>query len=84
MTGTVICRRPFGVFLDIGYGVGAPALLLVPEFARVRSRRIEFDDFPHVGATVNARVLNVDWEGHRIALTQNPAFDPGNPNWRGG
>ena len=78
VTGTVICRRPFGVFLDIGYGCDAPALLLVPEFAQARSQRIEFDDFPKLGELVNARVFRVDWDHHKIALTQNPNFDPNN------
>jgi ribosomal protein S1 len=81
VTGTVICRRPFGVFLDIGYGSHAPALLLIPEFAQARSQRIEFDDFPNLGAVVNAQVLYIDWDRQKIALTQNPTFDPDNRTW---
>jgi ribosomal protein S1 len=76
--GTVICRRPFGVFLDIGYGVGAPALLLVPEFKDARIRQITFDDFPLVGDSVTAWVINIDFDNCKIALTQNqpPTFLP--------
>ena len=69
--GTVICRRPFGVFLDIGYGTGAFALLLVPDFKDARIRRITFDDFPLVGDSVTAWVINIDFENRKIALTQN-------------
>ncbi len=68
--GTVICRRPFGVFLDIGYGTGAFALLLVPDFKDARIRRITFDDFPLVGDSVTAWVINIDFENRKIALTQ--------------
>lgn len=70
--GTVICRRLFGVFLDIGYGTGAFALLLVPDFKDARLRRITFDDFPLVGDSVFAWVINIDFENRKIALTQNP------------
>ena len=84
VTGTVICRRPFGVFLDIGYGSHAPGLLLVPEFVEAQSQRIEFDDLPNLGAMVNARILHVVWEHHKIALTQNPSFEPDNRTWDAG
>lgn len=70
--GTVICRRPFGVFLDIGYGAGAFALLLVPDFKDAKIRRITFDDFPLVGDSVSAWVINIDFENRKIALTQHP------------
>ena len=76
VSGSVICRRPFGVFVDIGYGSTAPALLLVPEFADARLRRLEFDDYPQIGQKINARVIHVDWDRHRIALTQNQTYDP--------
>lgn len=71
VTGKVICRRPFGVFLDIGYGTGAFALLLVPDFKDVRIRRVTFDDFPQVGDSVNAWVIHIDFENRKIALTQH-------------
>ncbi|MFN7334179.1 MAG: hypothetical protein ACK5TC_03880, partial [bacterium] len=69
--GTVICRRPFGVFLDIGYGTGACALLLVPDFKDARVRRIQFDDFPQVGDAVAAWVINIDFKNRKIALSQH-------------
>ena len=34
--GTVICRRLFAVFVEIGYSTAGPALVLVPEFADAR------------------------------------------------
>jgi transcriptional accessory protein Tex/SPT6 len=71
VTGTVICRRPFGVFLDIGYGTGACALVLVPDFKDARVRRIQFDDFPLVGDAVAAWVINIDFKNRKIALSQH-------------
>jgi ribosomal protein S1 len=71
VVGRVICRRPFGVFIDIGYGAGAFALLLVPDFKDARIRRIAFDDFPRIGDSVTAFVINIDWENRKIALSQN-------------
>jgi ribosomal protein S1 len=75
LMGTVICRRPFGVFLDIGYGAGAFALLLVPDFQDAGIRRITFDDFPLVGDSVTAWVINIDFENRKIALTQNRPYN---------
>ena len=81
IVGHVICRRPFGVFVDIGYGSNAPALLLVPQFADARSRRLEFEDYPQVGDTIHALVVHIDWDRHKIALTQNQSFDPETSTW---
>ena len=38
VTATVICRRPFGVFLDIGYGTAAPGLLSALDLPLVTGR----------------------------------------------
>lgn len=81
VTGAVICRRPFGVFLDIGYGASAAALLLVPEFADARKRRITFEEYPQVGESLTATVLHISWDQHKIALTQNQSFNPESRTW---
>lgn len=68
--GDVIARAPFGVWVDIG--IGHPALLLVPEMAGVRERRIVFDDYPAIGEAIEARVVGMG-DGAEIALSQYPA-----------
>ena len=82
VTGAVICRRPFGVFIDFGYGASAPALLLVSEMANPRSHRLDFDDYPRIGDSVSARIVHVDWDRRKIALTQNQTFDSVTATWR--
>lgn len=81
ITGTVICRRPFGVFLDIGYGSNAAALLLVPEFTDAHIHRYKFDEYPFVGDSVTALIRHIAWEDHRIALTQNQTYDCVSQTW---
>lgn len=70
--GDVVARAHFGVWVDIG--VGLPALLLVPEMAGACDRPIPFEEYPALGAVVEAHVI---WLGDRgeIRLTQNPRFD---------
>src|SRR5262249_37091197 len=67
--GEVIARAEFGVWLDIG--AGHPALLLVPEMADAGVRGIQFEDYPQLGAVVEAHVV---WLGDpaEIRLSQNP------------
>ncbi len=70
VTGQVISRAPFGVWLDIG--VNQPALLLVVNMDGAKTRRITFDDFPEKGSKLSARV-NALGDGGEIGLTQqNP------------
>jgi hypothetical protein len=66
--GVVIAGAPFGVWVDIG--AGHPALLLVPEMAGARERRIGFDDYPPLGATVEARIVALG-ERAEITLSQH-------------
>jgi hypothetical protein len=66
--GVVIARAPFGVWVDIG--AGHPALLLVPEMAGARERRIGFDDYPPLGATLDARIVALG-ERAEIGLSQH-------------
>lgn len=81
VTGKVICRRLFGVFLDIGYGSKAAALLLVPEFTDAHVNSYDFDDYPLVGDLVTARILRIGWESHKIALTQNQTYVADSRSW---
>ena len=66
VSGVVIARAPFGVWLDID--VDWPALLLVPEMKDARKRRIQFEDYPALGATVEGWVVHMS-EG-KITITQ--------------
>jgi predicted RNA-binding protein with RPS1 domain len=67
--GEVIARAPFGVWVDIA--AGHPALLLVPEMAGARERRIVFEHYPPLGSTVEARIVALGDRGE-IALSQHP------------
>jgi ribosomal protein S1 len=71
--GEVIARAPFGVWVDIGSE--HPALLLVPEMAGAGVRPIRFEDYPELGAVVEARIVSLG-DRAEIRLTQNPRFDP--------
>jgi hypothetical protein len=76
VTGVVIARAPFGVWLDIG--VNFPALLLVPEMQGAKLRRITFDDYPAVGARVEAQICALSDSAEIILTQQRPEDDP----WR--
>ena len=67
--GRVVARAPFGVWVDIS--AGHPALLLVPEMAGAREHRMTFEEYPAMGAVVDAwiRCLGDD---ATIALSQDP------------
>lgn len=67
VTGTVIARAPFGIWLDIG--VGHPALLLVVRMAGAQQRRIVFEDYPAHGSIVSGRVYVIGEHGE-IGITQ--------------
>jgi ribosomal protein S1 len=69
VTGKVIARAPFGVWVDIA--AGHPALLLVPEMAWARERRITFEDYAALGTVVEARIVALGDRGE-IALSQHP------------
>jgi ribosomal protein S1 len=70
VTGAVVERRQFGVFIDIGVGINA--LLLVTRFApsEFPVRATNFEGYPSVGDRVTARVLILGDDRHTIALTQ--------------
>jgi predicted RNA-binding protein with RPS1 domain len=67
--GEVIARAPFGVWVDIT--VGHPALLMVPEMAGARERPITFEDYPPLGAVVEARIVSLG-DRAEISLSQHP------------
>ena len=81
MTGTVVSRQHFGVFVDIGFGTGACGLLLVPEFRDAHVIRYQLDDYPHVGDSVTALVRGICTERHAISLTQRQSYDAETQIW---
>jgi hypothetical protein len=70
VTGTVIARAPFSVWLDIG--VGFPALLLVVYMKGADTRRITFDDYPAMGERVEGWITAMGDRGE-IGVTQHAA-----------
>jgi ribosomal protein S1 len=68
--GDVVARAPFGVWVDIG--IGSPALLRVVDMADARRRRISFDDYPPVGKTIVASILDFDRRKGEVVLSQQP------------
>jgi transcriptional accessory protein Tex/SPT6 len=67
VTGTVIARAQFGVWVDIG--VGYPALLLVVNFANRDAKAQNFFGYPMVGEKIEAYV-NALGPRAEIGLTQ--------------
>jgi ribosomal protein S1 len=76
VTGTVIARALFGVWLDIG--VSFPALLQVPRMAGAKLRRICFEDYPALGVRLEARVYALGNRGEIGVTQERPEDDP----WR--
>jgi predicted RNA-binding protein with RPS1 domain len=72
--GEVIARTPFGVWVDIE--VGQPALLLVPEMSGAREQRITFEQYPALGAVIDAHVIALGDRGE-IGLSQHPGAADG-------
>jgi hypothetical protein len=69
VSGTVIARATFGVWLDIG--VGHPALLLVPEMHGAKDHNIAFEDYPEAGASIEVCIIALGNRGE-INLSQYP------------
>ena len=68
VSGTVIARAPFGVWLDIG--VCFPALLVVTNMKRAQVSWITFNEYPALGERVEgwiergvSRLVSVDLGG---------------------
>jgi ribosomal protein S1 len=70
VAGTVVGRRPYGVWVDVG--VGVTALLLVTRIRRtgVPIRADGYQGYPAMGDQITARVLNISEQAGTIALTQ--------------
>ena len=67
ISGRVISKAPFGVWLDIG--VAFPALLLVVNMAEAKGRKIACEEFPNIGSSVSGRI-NVLGDQGEIGITQ--------------
>jgi ribosomal protein S1 len=69
LSGKVVARYIFGIFLDIG--AGFPALLEIIQFNPPPKRRpVVIEDYPAVGSTIIARVVAFDDRNRQIRLTQ--------------
>jgi len=69
VSGTVIARAPFGVWLDIG--VGFPALLLVPNM-QSKDGPIPFTNYPAIGVHVEGYINAIGNEGE-VGISQRLA-----------
>ena len=65
LSGHVIARAPFGVWLE--FGLGCPALLLVPYIAH--DGPLSFEEYPALGEQLTVRVRTVGPTGE-IGVTQ--------------
>ena len=70
VSGKVISRAPFGVWLDIE--VGQPALLLVVNMDGANNSRITFNDYPQKGIVLTARINALGDRGEIGLTQQNP------------
>jgi ribosomal protein S1 len=69
VSGKVVARYIFGIFLDIG--VGFPALLEIIQFNPPLKRRpVVLEDYPAVGSTIIARVVAFSDRNRQVGLTQ--------------
>jgi hypothetical protein len=75
VSGVVIARAPFGVWLDID--AGFPALLLVPYMEGAGERRITFEDYPAMGAPIRGRIRALGDRGEIGVTQQDPDDDAG-------
>jgi ribosomal protein S1 len=78
VSGRVVQREHFGVFIDIG--VGFPALLLCVHFADDAARGLP-DDYPPVGTDVAGRVYVHNDRDRQIGLTQKARETWMDGNW---
>ena len=74
VSGVVIARTPFGVWLDIG--VAFPALLLVPDMRDARKRRIAFEDYPQKGDSVQGCIKALGDPGKIWIAQMNRLYCP--------
>ena len=67
VSGEVVARAPFGVWVDIDWGF--PALMLVVNMLNAGTKSISFDSYPALGTIVYAEINSLGVEGE-IGLTQ--------------
>jgi hypothetical protein len=70
VSGTVVDRAPFGIFVDIG--VGFPALLQIIMIREFDRDQYFFGDGWPIGADVKANIRGLGKEVHEIFLEQFP------------
>lgn len=81
ISGVVIARYIFGVFIDLG--VGFPALLEVIQFdPPPRRRPVDIEDYPAIGSSVAARVVAFNDRNRQIGLTQRAPIPTSTANRR--
>jgi ribosomal protein S1 len=69
VSGKVVARYIFGIFLDIG--VDFPALLEIIQFNPPLKRRpVVLEDYPAVGSMIDARVVAFNDRNRQVGLTQ--------------
>src|SRR5436305_7835800 len=78
VSGVVIARYPFGVFVDIG--VGFPALLQIVCMEGLTPERYQADDWCPVGSSVSAFIGGFSDDSRQIGLWQvRPKWAPAEP-----
>ena len=69
VSGKVVARCIFGLFIDLG--VGFPALLPITQFNPTPKRRpVVIEDYPPVGSLIMGRVVAFNDPNRQIGLTQ--------------
>jgi len=69
VSGVVISRAPFGVWVDIDCGF--LSLLLVVNMLEAEAKPISFDEYPELGTIIYAEIHSLGVEGE-IGLSQIP------------
>ena len=69
VSGAVIARAPFGVWVDIDWG--RPALLRAEDMIGADQKRIRFDEYPGFDTIINAEIISLEIDGE-IGLKQVP------------
>lgn len=68
VSGRVVLKAPFGVWLDVG--AGFPALLLITQLATFYSHDTYWKSGPQLGETMDVTVLGFNEPARALGLTQ--------------
>jgi ribosomal protein S1 len=68
VSGVVVARPGFGVFLDIG--VGFPALMLVPDIKGLTPEKYRAGDWCPIGSKVDGEVIGVVESRRQVCIAQ--------------